>query len=209
MRSAAPALLPIFRSRLQADLLSTLLLRPDEQLSLTDLASRVGAPLSTVFGEVKRLAEAGLITRQVAGRSVMVQAASDNRLIGPLTELVFLAWGPPQVVAEEFAVLPDTERVFIFGSWASRYQEQPGRPPHDLDVLVIGHPPREDAYDAADRAQRRLGLPVNPVIRTPAAWRQDADPLVRQIKSAPYVEVLVPDEDPFRQTGMQGDVDHG
>jgi MarR family len=194
MRSAAPALLPIFRSRLQADLLSALLLQPDQELSLTDLATRFGAPLSTVHGEVGRLVDAGLLMRREAGRSVMVRSDPSNRLAGPLTELLRLAWGPPQVVAEEFAGLPGAELVLIFGSWAARFQQQPGKPPNDLDVLVVGRPRREDVYDAADRAQQRLVLPVNPVIRTPEAWREETDPLVRQVRSSSFVEVLVPND---------------
>ncbi len=193
MRSAAPALLPIFRSRLQADILAALLLRPDQELSLTDLAARLRAPLSTVHGEVRRLADAGLLLRREAGRSVMVRADQGNRLTGPLTELLLLSWGPPQVVAEEFAGVAGAQQVLIFGSWAARYWQHPGRPPHDLDVLVVGSPLREDVYDAADRAQQRLALPVNPVIRTPEAWHAGADPLVRQIRSGPFVAVLVPD----------------
>lgn len=193
MRSAAPALLPIFRSRLQADILAALLLRPDDELSLTDLAARFGAPLSTVHGEVRRLVDAGLLIRREAGRSVMVRSDPGNRLTSPLTELLLLSWGPPQVVAEEFAGLRGAEQVLIFGSWAARYQQRPGKPPNDLDVLVVGRPLREDIYDAADRAQQRLGLPVNPVIRTAEAWREETDPLVRHIRSSPFVDVLLPD----------------
>ena len=74
-----------------------------------------------------------------------------------LTELLFLSWGPLQVIADEFAELAGVERVLIFGSWAARYQQRPGPPPHDLDVLVVGRPTRASVYDAADRAQQRLG----------------------------------------------------
>jgi predicted nucleotidyltransferase len=193
MRSVAPALLPVFRSRLQASILAALLLNPDNEYSLTDLAQRFSTPLSTVHGEVGRLADAGLLLRRHAGRSTMVMANRDNRLVKPLTELLFLSWGPLQVVADEFSKLDGAERVLIFGSWAARYLEQPGPPPHDLDVLVVGGPHREDVYDAADQAQKRLGMPVNPVIRTGDAWRTATDPLVRQIQSAPLVPVLMPD----------------
>src|SRR5579864_2607799 len=185
MRSAAPALLPVFRSRLQADILAALLLKPDEEHSLTELADRFGAPLSTVHGEVRRLTDAGLLQRRQAGRSAMLRANPDNRLTGPLAELLFLSWGPLQVVAEEFSGLEGAEEVLIFCSWAARYQERHGRPPNDVDVLVVGRPSREDVYDAADRAQQRLGMPVNPVIRTEDAWRLASDPLVRQIQSSP------------------------
>ena len=209
MRSPAPALLPIFRSRLQADILAALLLNPGNEYSLTELAQRFHAPLSTVHGEVKRLTDAGLLRRREVGRSALVRANPDNRLVKPLAELLLLSWGPRQVVAEEFSVLQGAEQVLIFGSWAARYQQRPGRPPHDLDVLVVGRPSREDVYAAADRAQQRLGMPVNPVIRTGDAWRAASDPLVRQIQSSPVVAVLVPDDDgtsgPLQAAGRSGD----
>ena len=194
MRSAAPALLPVFRSQLQADILAALLLNPEKEYSLTDLAARFATPLSTVHGEVKRLAVAGLLSRRHVGRSSMVRANSSNRLVEPLAELLFLSWGPLQVVADEFLELERTERVLIFGSWAARYLQWPGPPPNDLDVLVVGQPARGAVYDAADRAQQRLGMPVNPLIRTRDVWHQAADPLVRQIQSGPFVVVLVPDD---------------
>jgi DNA-binding transcriptional ArsR family regulator len=194
MRSKAPALLPVFRSRLQADILAALLLNPEREHSLTDLARRFDAPLSTVHGEVKRLTDAGLLRRRNVGRSAMVQANAGNRLVEPLAELLFLSWGPLQVVADEFSELDGAERVLIFGSWAARYLQWHGPPPHDLDVLVVGHPARGDVYDAADRAQERLGMPVNPVIRPADAWQEAADPLVQQIQSGPFVVVLAPDD---------------
>jgi DNA-binding transcriptional ArsR family regulator len=186
-----------------------LLLRPDQELSLTDLARRFDAPLSTVHGEVQRLTDAGLLRRREAGRSVMVRADTSNRLVGPLTELLLLSWGPSHVVAEEFAALNGAEEVLIFGSWAARYQQRPGKQPHDLDVLVVGHPRREDVYDAADRAQQRLDLPVNPVIRATETWRTAADPLTRQIRSAPFVEVLVSDDIGTDELGAARRADHG
>ncbi len=209
MRSAAPALLPVFRSRLQADILAALLLNLDDEYTMTELAQRFGAPLSTVHGEVRRLTEAGLLLRREVGRSALVRANQGNRLIRPLAEVLLLSWGAAQVVAEEFSGLDGAEQVLIFGSWAARYHQRPGKPPHDIDVLVIGQPSREDVYDAADRAQQRLGMPVNPVIRTGDTWRQASDPLVQQIQSSPLVTVLAPDDnDPSGRhpvTGQAGD----
>jgi predicted nucleotidyltransferase len=196
MRSSAPALLPIFRSKLQADILAAVLLNPEREYSLTELAHTFAAPLSTVHGEIKRLTESGLLRRRSMGRSSLVKANGDNRLVGPLTQLLFLSWGPQQVVAEEFGGIPGASRVLIFGSWAARFLRQElGPPPHDLDVLVVGNAQRRDVYDAADRAQQRLNMPVNPAIRADVVWQQSGDPLVRQIRSGPYVTVLQPDDD--------------
>ena len=76
----------------------------------------------------------------------------------------------------------------------SRFVEPLTPAPHDLDVLVVGQPTRASVYDAADRAQQRLGMPVNPVIRSAGTWRKADDPLVRQIQSSPFVPVLEPDD---------------
>ncbi len=108
------------------------------------------------------------------------------------------------MIAEEFQGLAGAQRVLIFGSWAARYRERPGPPAHDLDVLVVGTPSRSSVYDAADRAQQRLGTPVNPVIRTADTWRSADDPLVRQIQAGPTVAVLIPDEESLDEADNTG-----
>jgi hypothetical protein len=44
-------------------------------------------------------------------------------------------------------------------------------------------------YEAAERVERRLGIPVNPVLITRDRWTQAADPLVEQIQSSLVVWV--------------------
>lgn len=188
MRSEPPSLMPIFRSRHQADLLAWLLMHPDHEYGLTELAGRLAAPLTTLHREAQRLIDAGLLQSRSQGRNRLVRANPDNRATAPLTQLLELTFGPQIVVAEEFA-LPDVQQVLIFGSWADRYQGTPGPPPHDVDVLVIGNAQRADVYDAADRAQARLGLQVNPVLRTPEQWAADTDPLIEQVKQSPSLVV--------------------
>lgn len=65
-----------------------------------------------------------------------------------------------------------------------------GPPPHDIDVLVVGTVDRADLYDAADRAQARLGIEVNPVVRAPSRWAHPTDALVAQIKGSAHIVVL-------------------
>jgi hypothetical protein len=92
------------------------------------------------------------------------------------------------VIGEEFD-LTSADQVLIYGSWADRYHGTPGPPPNDVDVLVVGSVDRTDVYDAADRAQARLGIQVNPIIRTAEQWADDADSLILQIKASPTVDV--------------------
>ncbi|HET9842119.1 MAG TPA: helix-turn-helix domain-containing protein [Nocardioides sp.] len=189
MRSEGPALLPVFRSQHQAELLMWLLLHPDQEFSVSDLAVRLGVPLSTLHREVVRLDRAGLIASRTSGRNRLLRAETAHPAAAALTQLLEITFGPKAVVAEEFTI-PGAVVVLIFGSWAARYAGQAGPPPHDIDVLVVGKVDRADLYDAADRAHDRLGIEVNPVVRTTSQWADPAEGLVAQIKASAYTVVL-------------------
>lgn len=189
MRSEGPALLPVFRSQHQAELLMWLMLHPDQEFSVSDLAARLGVPLSTLHREVVRLDEAGLIASRPSGRNRLLRANTSHPAAPALTQLLEVTFGPKAVVAEEFAI-PGAKQVLIFGSWAARYAGQAGPPPHDIDVLVVGKVDRADLYDAADRAHARLGIEVNLVVRTTKQWDDQSDALVSQIKASAFAVVL-------------------
>jgi DNA-binding transcriptional ArsR family regulator len=189
MRSEGPALLPVFRSQHQAELLMWLMLHPDQEFGVSDLAARLGVPLSTLHREVVRLDEAGLIASRTLGRNRLLRANTSHPAAPALTQLLEVTFGPKAVVAEEFAI-PGAEQVLIFGSWAARYAGQAGPPPHDIDVLVVGKVDRADLYDGADRAHARLGIEVNPVVRTTKQWDDPSDALVSQIKASAFTVVL-------------------
>lgn len=183
--------MPVLRSQPQAELLTLLLLHPGTEYSITELSARLGIPLTTVQREVNRLSEAGLLTERRVGRTRVVSANPAGRYTRPLTELVTLAFGPHVVIREEFAGIP-AAGVAIYGSWAARYQGVPGPPPADVDVLVVGEPSREEVYDAADRAEQRIGFPVNVTLASAARWAAASDALIQQIQSAPVIWVLGP-----------------
>lgn len=182
MRSLAPALLPIFRSEHQAALLARLFLHPEQELTLSDLARSLDVSVGTVHAEVERLAAAGLLVDRRIGRNRMVRANLDSRASRALTELLMISFGPRTVIAEEFAGMKGVDQVVIYGSWARRYRGEVGREPADVDVMVIGSPERDEVYDAAERAEHRLGVPVNPTVRSADAWRDESDALVLTAK---------------------------
>jgi DNA-binding transcriptional ArsR family regulator len=196
MRSDAPSLLPIFRSRHQAELLTILLLHPGREYTLTELAKALRSPLTTVQREVDRLVEAGLIAERRAGRTRLLRVNGRGRYTRPLTDLMTLAFGPQVAVGEEFVQVDDVDGVAIYGSWAARYHGEPGPPPNDVDVLVVGQPDRADVYAAADRAEQRLSLPVNTTVCSRSRWLDGEDAFVRQVRSQPLVWVAGDDPRP-------------
>lgn len=195
MRSDGPALMPVFRSQHQAELLMWLLLHPEQEYGVSELAVRLDVPLSTLHREVVRLDRAGLISSRTFGRNRLLRANPAHPAARPLTQLLEITFGPKAVIAEEFA-LSGVKQVVIFGSWAARYAGETGPPPHDIDVLVVGEVDRADLYDAADRAHQRLGIEVNPVLRSEGQWADPSDALVAQIKKSAHLAVLgTPEED--------------
>lgn len=189
MRSSVSRLVPIFRSHTQAELLAAIYLRPEQRWTLASLARELEVSPSTLHAEIHRLEQAGLINASEIGRARMLTPNPDHPIFEPLTEILSYLFGPQAVIAEEFATLPGVERVLIFGSWAARMSGEPGPPPHDLDVLLIGDSDRADVYAAADRAQQRLGMPVNPVLASASRWTASSDGLIREIRASPVIEI--------------------
>jgi predicted nucleotidyltransferase len=189
MQAPAPPLLPLLRSRLQADLLALVLLSPGREWSLTELAERAGGSVSSAQREMARAEDAGVVSSRRLGSTRLV-TASPSPLTGSLTELLLRSFGPRQVVAEEFAALGGVESVYLFGSWAARYAGQPGPPPADIDVLVIGRPDRDEAYEAAQRAAERLAREVNVTIRSGSWWREGSDGFHAEVTRRPIFTVL-------------------
>jgi predicted nucleotidyltransferase len=189
MRSSVSRLAPIFRSHTQAELLAAIYLRPEQRWTLAALARELEVAPSTLHAEIHRLEQAGLINASEIGRARMLTPNADHPIFEPLTEILSYMFGPPTVIAEEFATLPGVERVLIFGSWAARMSGEPGPPPRDIDILLIGEADRVDVYAAADRAQERIGMPINPVLASAARWTAASDGLIREIKASPVIEI--------------------
>lgn len=166
-----------------------LLLHPEREYTQTELANLLNTPLATVQREVDRLAGAGLITERRVGRARLLMANQRSRYARPLTELMTIAFGPHVVIGEEFADIARADAIAIYGSWAARYHGEPGAAPNDLDILVIGHPDRGDIYAAAERAERRLSMPVNPSVCNPQRWIEANDTFIQQVRSAPLLWV--------------------
>lgn len=190
MYSAAPALLPIFRSDLQARVLGELLLSPEAERTTAELAAIGGASPQAVWRELNRLVEAGLVKERLVGRTRVLRANADDPNFEPLVAILSRTFGPPALVRDAFAHLPGVERVLIHGSWASRYQGVPGPPPHDLDIVVVGAPRGRELRAAITALEERVSMPVQVVTVTPEEWALAESEFLRAVDSRPQTLVL-------------------
>jgi DNA-binding transcriptional ArsR family regulator len=191
VRPAAPSLLPILRSEAQGRLLARLATNPDREWTVRGLARELDLTHVTVGRELDRAEQAGVVTSRREGRNRMVRFDPTHPLARPLRELLLATFGAPHVIAEEFGSIAGLDLVLIFGSWAVRYHGEPGEPPGDIDVLVIGDDVDPDAVgDAALRAEQRLRVEVQPTLRRRQAWQAGDDPFLADVRERPVVAVL-------------------
>jgi hypothetical protein len=187
------SLLPILRSRGQAEILCAVLANPNREWTLGELAKVSGQSLPTVQREVERAELAALVESRRMGRQRLVKAGPSQIAI-MLANLLLWSYGPKFVIAEEFAGIKGIDRLFIFGSWAARYHGVDGYPPQDLDVLIIGDANLSDVFRAAHAASNKLQLEVNPKLFSHTWWENKTGSGFRmEIERRPIVEIEVGD----------------
>jgi DNA-binding Lrp family transcriptional regulator len=190
MRTEAPLLLPLFRSRGQARLLARIFLHPDDRLSLNQLARELGIDPATVQREVERLEEAGILTSERVGTARLVRPNEESPFYPELSGLVFKAFGPVPVLRERLKKLAGVENALIYGSWASRYVGDRGEAPGDIDLLILGKPDRRKLARLCREAGKELGFEVNPTVLSQEDWESDATGFIRSIKEQALVPLI-------------------
>ena len=100
---------------MQGDLLALVLLHPDREWTVSDLARELGVPLTSAQSEVARLTGGAVLATRKVGRARVVRANTASPSVPPLTQLTLVTFGPQTVVGEEFADL-GAQRVVVFGS---------------------------------------------------------------------------------------------
>jgi len=181
-------LAPILRSETQARLLAALLLQPGREASIAELAREIKADPGNLHDEVERLVTAGILADRRVGRTRLLRA-TDSPLARPLAELLMLGYGPKLAAERALRGAPGVKQAYLAGSWAARYRGQPGPFPHDIDVIVVGSPDRDDVTDAVVEALGAIGQDAQVIFRSATAWRDARDAFTRTAKSGPLVEL--------------------
>lgn len=191
MKSSSALLSPILRSDTQGRLLAELMLHPDRELTLVQLATRVGVASPTILRDVNRLVEGGILKDRRLGRARLVSANPDYPMARPLSEIVLYGYGPAAVLPELLRPISGIDEAFIYGSWAERYLGTPGKNPADVDVLIVGDPNRPEIYEAARRATTIVGREVNINVVAPTRWADADDGFIRTVRSRALIPVAL------------------
>ncbi len=182
------ALLPIFRSEQQLRLLGVLFDPGVVPLSVGELARRAGVAQATASRELARLEAHGIVTDELVGRTRLVRANRALPWAGDLQAILAKTVGIPAVLGRALSPLDGVAEAVVFGSWAARYHGQPGPPPADLDVAVIGVASKRDVRTVCLPLESVVGLEINVVIVTEDDWTNGAG-FASNIRSAPTVAI--------------------
>lgn len=155
------------------DVLALLFGRPDERFYVREIVRAAGGGSGAVQRELKRMAEAGLVRRELVGRQVFFSANRDAVIFAELHGIVAKTSGVADIIRAELAPLAGDGRVklaFVHGSVASGKQTAAS----DVDLVVVGKARLADLMPAARAAAARLGRDVNPTVYGPTEFRQKA-----------------------------------
>lgn len=153
------------------DLLALLFGRPDERFYVRELVRAAGGGSGAVQRELKRMAEVGLVRRDVVGRQVYFSANRDAVIFAELQGIVAKTSGVADVMRAELAPLAGDGRVrlaFVHGSVAEGKQTATS----DVDLIVVGRAKLADLVPTARAAGARLGRDVNPTVYGLSEFRE-------------------------------------
>lgn len=152
-----PAIDALFPS-VRRDILGTLLLRPEREWYVRDLASQLALTPSSLQRELARLTSAGILRRRRDGNRVYYQAEPDCPFFPELRGLLAKTAGLVDVLRDLLNPMIDRIAVaFVYGSVAQAAETTSS----DIDLMVIGAAGRFDLTPILRKAEERLGRPVN------------------------------------------------
>jgi predicted nucleotidyltransferase len=170
--------------------LSLLLLRPDESFYVREIGRLTGVPAGSLHRELKALTEAGLLMRSAAGNQVRYQASRDCPIYEELAAIFRKTAGLADVLRDLLSPLADKiSLAFIFGSVA----QAKARATSDIDVLVVGSVPFSAVVEACHRGREGLGREVNPVVMSRAAFQakhRAADRFISRVLKEPKIFLI-------------------
>jgi predicted nucleotidyltransferase len=186
------ALMPRGRGRV----LAVLLLHPEREFYLRELASRAGVALSSTQKEVARLTDAGILLRTRRGRQTFYRANTRSPLFAELRAILLKTVGLVDVLRE---MLADgrTQLALVYGSVAS----DEDREASDVDVLVVGDAGPREISDRLGDVEREIGREINAVVLTPGEFRErmwSGDRFMEAVMAGPRLYVIGDDDEAER-----------
>ena len=158
----------LFPNQYRRKVLGLLLMRPDQQIHLRELARVIGAAPGTLKKELDALCGVGLLRAERVGNQVRFCANTAHPVFPELQALIRKTIGLADALRLSLAPLAGRiDAAFVFGSMASG-TESAGS---DIDLMVVGDAGFAEIVDATYAAQATLGREINPKVMSASEWQ--------------------------------------
>jgi predicted nucleotidyltransferase len=159
----------LFFGTYRRQVLSLLLLHPDEAFHLREIARVTGTQPGTLRRELEQLAQAGVVERAKVGNLVRYRADPRCPIFEELRGILKKTAGIADVLREALAPLADRiAAAFVYGSLARGAERQAS----DVDLMIVGTVSLEEVVGALSPCQDELRREINPNVYAPAEFRR-------------------------------------
>ena len=184
----------LFPNQYRRKVLGLLLMRPDQQIHLRELARVIGAAPGTLKKELDALCGVGLLRAERVGNQVRFCANTAHPVFPELQALIRKTIGLADALRLSLAPLAGRiDAAFIFGSMASG-TESAGS---DIDLMVVGDAGFAEVVDATYEAQAALGREINPKVMSASEWqakKAESNAFLQDVLNKPRI-MLIGDAD--------------
>ena len=150
--------------------LGLLLLHPEREFHVRDIARKTSTVAGTLHKELKLLAEAGVLKKRKQGNQVLYSANKNCIIYEEIASILRKTSGVVDVLKQALSPIEKEITVaFVFGSVA-KGKEQDGS---DIDVMIIGNISFFDAVKALHPSQISLGREINPKVYSNDDWNKE------------------------------------
>ena len=158
----------LFPNQYRRKMLRLLLIQPEQQIHLRELARVIGAAPGTLKKELDALCGVGLLRAERVGNQVRFCANTAHPVFPELQALIRKTIGLVDALRLSLAPLAGRiDAAFVFGSMASG-TESAGS---DIDLMVVGDAGFAEIVDATYAAQATLGREINPKVMSASEWQ--------------------------------------
>ncbi|PKO34661.1 MAG: DNA polymerase subunit beta [Betaproteobacteria bacterium HGW-Betaproteobacteria-7] len=158
----------LFPNQYRRKVLGLLLMKPELQIHLRELARMIGATPGTLKKELDALCAAGLLNSKRVGNQTRFSANTVHPVFLELQALIRKTIGMADILRLCLAPLADRiGAALIYGSIANATENANS----DVDLMVIGDATFADIINATYEAQTALGREINPKVMTLDEWR--------------------------------------
>jgi len=185
----------LFFGTYRRQVLSLLLLRPDEAYHLREIARITGTQPGTLRREIEQLARAGVVEREKVGNLVRYKADPHCPIFEELQGILKKTAGMTDVLRDALSPLADRiSAAFVYGSVARGVERRAS----DIDLMIIGAVSFEEVVQALHPCQEQLRREINPNVYDPDEFgkkMRKKDGFLTRVMDGPRLFILGTDYD--------------